>query len=281
MERIAITLPADRYEAAAAYLSLRAPQGWQETENADGVTFTIHLEEPRLAAALARDLEARFPGCGACPEAAPDTDWALAWREFFTPIIAGGVFEVLPPWLADQGHEGLTKIIIEPKMAFGTGHHATTALCLASIGRLATGGRLRAGQRFLDLGTGSGILAIALARLGLAGLALDIDPQAVACAEENVAANACAGAVTPLAGSMEAVPEGERFELIVANILSGPLISLAPDIVPRLAPGGALILSGILVEQAAGVVAAYVALGLPEPRLEVSGEWTAIVWERA
>ncbi|MBA4357243.1 MAG: 50S ribosomal protein L11 methyltransferase [Desulfovibrio sp.] len=270
--------PAD-YDAAVVFLSGAIQHGWEESQAVDGTThFSTYLEDHAAGLEVARQIKALWPDCGIRTAESMSQDWSLSWREFFTPIECGGRFEILPPWLSGESHDNLTPIIIEPKMAFGTGHHPTTALCLACLADLQRAGHMAAGMDFLDLGTGSGILGIGLCKLGLTGLGLDIDPQAIACAEENAQINNVAGQFRLAVGGINSVPEGVTFDVLVANILSKPLIFMAPDIIRRITPGGCLALSGILVEQAPDVIRAYVRLGLPEPELRESGEWCALLW---
>lgn len=164
---------------------------------------------------------------------------------------------VLPPWLLDTTPlEGRKPIVIEPKSAFGTGHHNTTVLCLDAITQLTESGRLKPGMRFFDVGTGTGILGIACCFGGMTGLGSDIDPVAVDNALENVGINKVADAFRIVPGSAEA-GAGERFDLVVANILAGPLRELAPQIMECMKPGGCLVLSGLLDVQADAVEDAY------------------------
>jgi ribosomal protein L11 methyltransferase len=162
-------------------------------------------------------------------------------------------------------------------MAFGTGTHPTTALCLAAISEAVTA---RPGLSVLDVGTGSGLLAIAARKLGAGRtVAVDVDPVAVRVAGENAARN---GVALELSGA----PAGEvrgAFDLVVANILANTLVELAPALDARLAPGGTLVLSGILAPQADEVRAAHVARGLrpAPPRERREGEWVALVLEKA
>jgi len=166
-------------------------------------------------------------------------------------------------------------------MAFGTGHHPTTALCLETIGKLAQKGVIEAGESFLDLGTGSGILGIGLCMLGLKGSGLDIDPQAIVCAAENVENNNVSDGIELAVGSIDSLAADLKYDLVVANILSGPLIEMAVDITSHVKPGGSLILSGILAgPQADAVVEAYERRGIGSPERFVDGEWECIVWEK-
>jgi ribosomal protein L11 methyltransferase len=277
--KIEFSLPPADYDEAVVFLSTAIHHGWEESQAVDGTThFSTYLEDREQGLEVARQVKELWPDSDIRTEDSMSQDWGQTWREFFTPIECGGRFEILPPWLSDEGHADLTPIIIEPKMAFGTGHHPTTALCLTCLADLFRAGNISVGMEFLDLGTGSGILGIGLAKLGLTGLGLDIDPQATTCATENAQINSVDKTFRVAVGGINSVPEGTTFQVVVANILSKPLIFMAPDIVRRMAPGGCLALSGILVEQAPDVVRAYVRLGLPEPELRVSGEWCALLW---
>lgn len=268
-------------EQVEAWLAGRAAQGWEETplENATGVRFRVHLEDGPPARDFAAAVTADWPELATAVDTLEEEDWGAAWKEFFTPIAVGGIYEILPPWLADTDTEGRVPILIEPKMAFGTGHHPTTALCLEAFATCARHGRIRSGQRFLDLGTGSGILGIGLTKLGLRGQGLDIDPQAVWCAAENLRLNSVGEAMSLAVGGVGAVSPAMRFDVVAANILAAPLIAMAPRLASHVAPGGVLVLSGLLVEQAPGVAAAYRATGLPDPEVRIQGEWAALTWQ--
>jgi ribosomal protein L11 methyltransferase len=277
--KIEFSLPAADYDAAVLFLSGAIQHGWEESQAVDGAThFSTYLENHEAGREVARQIAEQWPHSGVKTEERMSEDWGQSWREFFTPIECGDRFEILPPWLSAEGHANLTPIIIEPKMAFGTGHHATTALCLTCLADLHRNGSIAPGQEFLDLGTGSGILGIGLAKLGLNGLGLDIDPQAIACAGENAQTNNVADRFRVAVGGINSLAEGERFDIIVANILSKPLIFMAPDIVRRIRRRGCLALSGILVKQAPDVIRAYRRLGLAEPELRVSDEWCGLLW---
>ncbi|MFU2210878.1 50S ribosomal protein L11 methyltransferase [Solidesulfovibrio sp. C21] len=281
--RVDITVPdvGDLAERVEAWLAGRVAQGWEETPSDDGaaVRFRVHLEDGPPARDFAAAVAEDWPELPVALETIEEEDWGAAWKEFFTPIAVGGIYEILPPWLADTDTEGRAPILIEPKMAFGTGHHPTTALCLEAFAACAATGRIAAGKRFLDLGTGSGILGIGLTKLGLAGFGLDIDPQAVWCAAENLRLNAVGDAMALAVGGVGAVSPKAAFDVVAANILAAPLIAMAPRLAGHVAPGGVLILSGILVEQAPAVAAAYRATGLPEPDTRINGEWASLAWQ--
>lgn len=281
--RLDAFVPADDAERFEAWLGQRAAQGWEESETPEAglCRFRVHLDDHPAGRAMAGEMARDWPGLRLETAVIEEEDWGAAWKEFFTPISVGGVFEVLPPWLADKAAADRVPIIIEPKMAFGTGHHPTTALCLellAEAAGRAGGGR---GGRFLDLGAGSGILGIALAKSGLVGLGLDIDPQAVFCAAENARTNDVTDVLALAAGGLECLAPGLLFDLVAANILAAPLIAMASALTARLAPEGTLVLSGILAEQAPAVAAAYKKAGLFDPEIRLSGEWAALAWDRA
>jgi len=277
--KIEFSLPAADYEDGVVFLSSAIQHGWEESQAVDGTThFSTYLENHEAGKEVARQIGERWPHSGIRTEEAQSQDWGHSWREFFTPIECGDRFEILPPWLAEGQKAEFTPIIIEPKMAFGTGHHPTTALCLTCIADLNRSGAIKQGMEFLDLGTGSGILGIGLAKLGLTGLGLDIDPQAIACADENTKINNVSEAMKVAVGGINTLPEDKKFQVVVANILSKPLIFMAPDILRHVAPGGCLALSGILVEQAPDVIRAYVRLGLPVPVQRDDGDWCGLLW---
>ena len=281
IHRLEIVVAESDYDCATGLLALEVPFGWEEQSLPTGETrFRVHCEQKDFLERLQQLLKQTVPAAESALSELEETDWLAAWRQFFTPVCCGNHFVVLPPWLADtQDFPGRTPILIEPKSAFGTGHHATTALCLRVVSDLLEAGRLQQGQHFLDLGTGSGVLGIGCCKFGLTGEGLDIDPLPVDNAVENRALNA----ITPenftvAEGSIGAVA-GKQFDLVLANILARPLTEMAADIVRACRPGGCLVLSGLLEIQADGVTAAYKAQGLPEPRRIIDGEWAALVWD--
>lgn len=281
IHRLEIVVAESDYDCATGLLALEVPFGWEEQSLPTGETrFRVHCEQKDFLERLQQLLKQTVPAAESALSELEETDWLAAWRQFFTPVCCGNHFVVLPPWLADTpDFPGRTPILIEPKSAFGTGHHATTALCLRVVSDLLEAGRLQQGQHFLDLGTGSGVLGIGCCKFGLTGEGLDIDPLAVDNALENRALNAIVPeSFTVAEGSIGAVA-GKQFDLVLANILARPLTEMAADIVRACRPGGCLVLSGLLEIQADGVTTAYKAQGLPEPRRIIDGEWAALVWD--
>ena len=210
----------------------------------------------------------------------PETDWVAKSLEGLKPVRAGR-FLIHGAHDRDRVKPNDIAIEIEAGQAFGTGHHGTTIGCLIAIEREA---KTRPILNALDIGTGSGVLAIALARQAKARvLASDIDPVATRVANENVRLNGVAALVhtitaTGLAG--RAFRDRAPYDLVVANILAGPLAALAPAIRRHVAPGGTVILSGLLPEQRARIVAAYRSTGLVLVRSMIVDGWLTLVLRR-
>ncbi len=206
-----------------------------------------------------------------------DADWSAAWREHFRPVAVGRTLLVAPPWEIPAGSDRVV-LAIEPGRAFGTGHHGTTAGCLELLEALV-GARRPA--RAIDLGTGSGILAIAAARLGVADvLACDTDPDAIAATKANAARNgveACVRAVVADAAALGAEPA----PLVLANLLAAAHHALASRYRQLVAAGGALVLGGLLDAEADAVEATLAAHGFRhETTLSLEG-WTSLALRHA
>jgi ribosomal protein L11 methyltransferase len=210
----------------------------------------------------------------------PETNWVAKSLEGLAPVRAGR-FVVHGRHDRARVRANDIGIEIEAGLAFGTGHHGTTTGCLLAIDQVA---KSRSIGNALDLGTGSGVLAIAIARrMRVPVVASDIDPVAVKVARENARLNGCARLVTAVTAAgvnHPVIGAGAPYDLIVANILAGPLVALAPAIGRRLAPGGVVILSGILTSQERRVAAAYRGQQLRFVRAIVLGEWATLVFRR-
>lgn len=298
LTRVELLTAEEDEDLFAGFLAQRVSWGWEVDYPESGrVRFVIHFETEDQAESAAqdsdraqessrgvadellRDVQREWPDVICSDSTYEDQDWSESWKEFFSPVRVEDTFLVLPPWLKSEGEaSGLIPLLIEPKMAFGTGHHATTALCLKAIAMLWREEAVSGNIGFLDLGTGSGILALACAKLGMTGLALDIDPVAVANALENMALNDVSQGVAIRKGGLEILDPDQRFGLILANILAGPLVHMAPTLARRLESGAGMVLSGILREQAERVENAYREQGLPSPRRLMDGEWVALIW---
>jgi ribosomal protein L11 methyltransferase len=209
-----------------------------------------------------------------------EEDWASSWKAHFKPLEIGQRLLITPSWEPERLDEERAVIVLDPGMAFGTGGHETTRLCLECLETLLVPAPAQlATMKILDLGTGSGILAIAAAKLGVTQIdAVDIDPQAVIVATENCLLNKVDNRIscstTPLAHL------GDNYRIILANILAEELVRLAPEIVSRLAPDGALILSGILAEREELVRNGFDQFPLVFVTALAAGEWRCLQYRR-
>jgi ribosomal protein L11 methyltransferase len=208
-----------------------------------------------------------------------EADWADAWKAHFPVLRVGRRLVVKPTWRRHRRLPDEVVLILDPGMAFGTGLHPTTRLCLAALEVLADRGAL-ANARALDLGSGSGILSLATARLGAtAVLGLDVDPIAVEATGANARRNRLSRRVQARMGT---VPSGEPpFDLVVANLIAGLLVRLAAGIAAEVRPGGAWLASGIFRDREAEVVRAFRASGLSVTDRWLEGDWIAIAGRRA
>ncbi len=238
-----------------------------------GEAIVIGYFEEQDTAEAARALVAGdFPGARLLLEEKPQQDWSNEWKALIKSVQVGRLW-VGPPWEADSAPQDKVRIVIEPKMAFGTGDHPTTSLCLAAIDAYLGS---HPGASVLDVGTGTGVLAIAAKKLGAGRVVgTDNDPTSVELAHENAAVNG-----TPeleLSGKELTQVKGP-FDLVVANILANTLIALAPLIAPKVKER--LVLAGVLAHQKAEVEAAYRAQGLIPEAGAAQGEWVRLDFHR-
>ena len=277
--KASVTLARERAAHVAALIELTPPRPQAVLTAEDpfdpNVTVEALYDAPPDAAFLSELI-----GMEVCAESLPDQDWIRASQEGLPPVRAGRFFVYGAHDLGKIPH-GVTAIRIEAAQAFGTGHHETTSLCLSALTQCARRTRRR---KILDLGCGTGILSIAAAKIWHETvLATDINPIAI----ETTRFNAKMNQVAPflrfgIADGMDhpLIHAGEPFDLVLANILAGPLTKLAPRIASALAPKGLVVLSGLLRWQELLVLSFYRAQGLILRETLREGPWSALILER-
>ena len=204
-------------------------------------------------------------------------NWAESWKRHFKPLAIGGALLLKPSWSKRAAKPGQRVIVLDPGLSFGTGHHATTSYCLREVVRFCARGGRRGGS-FLDIGTGSGILAIAAAKLGCKKIeAFDFDPESVRVARENARRNRVNAVlkfqqadVTKLARK-----PARQFDLVCANLISNLLCAERERIIARVAPGGTLVLAGILQTEFEMVEENFESLGMKLVRQRDEKEWSS------
>jgi ribosomal protein L11 methyltransferase len=201
-----------------------------------------------------------------------EADWANAWKAHFSTFRAGRRVVIQPSWLTYTPEDGDVVVSLDPGAAFGTGLHPTTRRCLLLLEDV-----VRPGDTVFDVGTGSGILALAARGLGAREVvAVDVDPIAISVAQENVLLNRAESIIAVGAGSADVPPSDRQFDVVVANIIARILTELAPALAARVRPGGALIAAGIIAERSDDVVKAFAREGLTVDRY-VDGDWISLL----
>ncbi len=202
-----------------------------------------------------------------------EEDWAEAWKKFFFVQRIGERIVIKPSWREYQPEPRDVVLELDPGMAFGTGLHPTTRMCVVACEQLVW-----PGAKVLDLGTGSGILAIAAAKLGASSvLALDVDGVAAQVASRNAAMNGLGDLIQVRQGSIEQAPDSDGYDLVLANIIASVIAELAPALKDAVGPGGALVASGIIEEKEGLVREALEAAGLRVDDTMAEGDWRALV----
>lgn len=253
-------------------------------------TVTAYFEKNEALEETVRKIETflaangpNFPGFVFHPptlSTVREEDWSTSWKEYFKPLRVGARLVIKPTWEEFSANDDDVLLHIDPGMAFGTGTHPTTMLCLTVLEKVLSGAPGKdAPMTALDVGTGSGILSIAAAKLGIEQVtAIDIDAEAVRVARENCALNDVEELVTITDTPLEMI--SGNYDVVLANILAEDLVRMAPDLIERLKSSGFLILSGILIEKEQMVIDgyAYPAISLREVARE--GEWSCLVFRR-
>ncbi|MBI4792208.1 MAG: 50S ribosomal protein L11 methyltransferase [Deltaproteobacteria bacterium] len=284
--KVSFSITDELADPAAAYLSDLTGNGVEQSMpppdgNADSTTVTAYLDRDDGTPANREKIRSFLEQlCGRPPEIRfeeiIEEDWGLNWKKHFKPVRVSSRIIVKPTWEAYQAATGEIVIEIDPGLAFGTGLHASTRLALQLID--AAFADDTPPVTVLDVGTGTGILGIAAALFGAAAVTgIDNDPDAVVCAEKNVAQNRINHVMAVSGTDLQA--QTGPFDLVVANITSDVLTLLAPLLAGRIAPAGKLILAGILAgQQGREIEQTFAALGLTLLQSPVDGEWQAFLF---
>lgn len=247
-------------------------------DSAEGAELLAQVDAG-LAALRARDTEHAFGRCVSELTSLRREDWENNWKQYFKPFPVGERFIIKPSWETCENPEGRTILEIDPSSSFGTGSHNTTQLCICELE-----GLVKVGDRLLDMGCGSGILAVAAHLLGAEDItAVDIDPNAIRIAQENAEKNgfalrAYAGDVTSDAELDETI--GAEYDVIVANIVADVIMGMREILRDKLKEDGTLIVSGIIAPRADEVQESLTQAGLILRKREQSGDWVAMTLTR-
>ena len=244
----------------------------------DTVIIHLYLEpgasQVETLALIAARMEAAGIPYTVETEGVEQEDWQNGWRKYYHPLEIGKRLAVVPSW--QQYDTDRVKLILDPGLAFGTGGHETTSLCMEALDE-----RVHGGERVLDIGTGSGILAIAALKLGAAvAEGVDIDPVAVRTAGENAALNGVQDKLTVLVGDLSDKASG-KYNIITANIVANAILSLAPAVPGLMADGATFIASGIIDSRKDEVIAGLEKAGLAVVEVKEKRGWECIVCKKA
>jgi ribosomal protein L11 methyltransferase len=283
--RLAVRFPdAESAERAAALAYDAGVLGLEEREEAGGITLLLYAPKDRGA-----QLREALAGFSPAPlalgplEPVADTDWSEAWKQGLEAVVVSSRLVVRPSFVAHARAPGQAEVVIDPGQAFGTGAHASTRLALEWIDALAPG--LAPGTRLLDVGTGSGVLALAAVQLApVRAIAFDLDPVAVREARVNVARNACADRISLFAGPLDALREAP-FDLVVANLLRSESTPLLAGLAARTPAGGRAVFAGLLTSEIERFAALLAAAGFRTEGVrsleDASGEgWAGLLTRR-
>jgi len=275
---IKIKVSNEEIERFSLYLNDNISWGWEECE---GQTFKIYFSSRTEQENFLKKITGIFNVRDIQIKEVEGSNWAREWKKYFTPITIGK-FHVVPAWFKDtKGTDRDIPIFIYPEMAFGTGHHPTTRLCLLAIQNLYNQGLICKKTRFLDVGTGSGILGIGASLMGMRGIGLDVDPVILRNCKKNISLNKVGDKFYPFIGAISNIKDNVPFDLIMANILLEPLIELKQEIYHHLKSDGFLIVSGILTNQESKLIKSYKDLFSDPLDILREGEWSAIIWKKA
>ena len=291
--KVSVTTSSDADDAVAEWLGTNFGQPASSYTDAETrrATVSVYLRnKPDWRAArrkeLALDLERMVRGGSDIGPGRfsltriPEKDWAESWKLHFKPVVIGSALLLKPSWSRRRPRKGQAVVVLDPGLSFGTGKHPTTAFCLR---QLVAGRRPGEAPSCLDVGTGSGILAIAAAKLGYAPVdAFDFDPQAVSVARANARRNGVSAKIRFLRQDLTRLPRrsARKYALVCANLVSSLLLAERERILARLGAGGVLMVAGILKAEFAQVQRALEAAGLRLMTSRTQNEWRsgAFAW---
>jgi len=269
--QISIQIPDHLEEPVSALLFDQGSTGIETSEGGDSNRLTAYFADHQDREALRNAILNKFPVLRDITVGdVPEEDWSLTWRAHFKPVYPTPSLVICPPWdPVPPPTEGFS-ILIEPKMAFGTGHHETTKLALQLMECV-----MNAGDAVLDAGVGSGILSIAAAKWGASRVTgVDVDPLAVSCARENLVLNEVCEVVSLETGSVE---KGfGAYDLVVANMISGVLAPLLPNLISHVKDEGTLILCGLLLTEEEAFLELISRSGITPIGVRYDGDWFGI-----
>jgi ribosomal protein L11 methyltransferase len=272
-----LDFPQDRLEDVSAYLFALGCEGINVTDSGIVIYFSTHRWTGEIQKGIVEYLRHFHPGFSKRRiqvTALTDHDWMTDWKKGFRPIRVGAHVVVKPPWEDYRIREGEHVLTINPKMAFGTGHHESTKLMIIELEKT-----VKPGMQVLDVGTGSGILAILADKLQAGSvLAIDNDMEAIRNSQENAGLNELSGKMMFALGDPSQLPP-DKYDLILANINRNVLLQFADTFVQHLKPGGRIILSGLLLTDEFAVLEAYRNAGCRLLRKSAMKEWLAMVLE--
>ena len=279
--KVSYTVTMEYAELAESILIAYSSSGFEEKVLSDGSTvFTLYEERDADDTAWHESItKTLVKECNAHVDYSINdiVSWIELWKETCKPVHAGR-FYIVPEWYTEDIPQEMYPIYITPRMAFGTGHHETTSLCLQALSSHYVNEYIQQGI-FADIGTGSGILAIALAMLGMRGYAVDIDEVAIENAQENAEHNRVEKSLSLHVGDISSLPYNQLYRLVISNIISEVLLPLSSSIANIMEDKGICILSGILGIQMDSILQQYEKEGfICRERLD-KGEWSACILE--
>ncbi len=272
-----LNFPQDRLEDVSAYLFALGCEGINVTESGIVIYFATHKwtkEVQKGMVEFLRHFEPNFSNRNIQVAALAEHDWLSDWKKGFRPIRIGERIIVKPPWDEYHAREGECVLTINPEMAFGTGHHESTKLMIIEIEKT-----LRPDMRVLDVGTGSGILAILAKKMNAASvMAVDNDIEAVRNAQNNARLNQVTGGLMIALGEFADLPDN-KYDMILANINRNMLIQSADSFARFLETDGILIISGLLISDESAILPVYLNSGFKLIRKTAMKEWLACVFK--